>query len=426
MMNGIKQTKTKIFYFSLLVIAFLSPAPYCSIKIDNTFVYWVFALAIVLLIPYVKKIYGKENNGNNYIFVKLFLIWTLVGLVRGIFIADNYWEYKNMISGVLCCMMPAFTYVFSPQVLGKFYRLWIKYCIPAFFLFYLWFVTRGEVNFYLAPIFVLGCFLPYMPRKWKIIIGVLLAFMLVADFGARSQVIKSALALFFSLLCVFRKFISNFMLKVAHAACYLSAVILLTLGISGTFNIFTDMSSNEGKYVEKKVVNGEVVEDDVSADTRTFIYVEVLGSAISHNYVVFGRSLARGNDSQAFGSFNAEELKTGKYERYQNELCHLNIFTWLGLIGAILWSLIYFRSSYLAVYHSKSYFLKLIGVFIAFHWMYGWVEDTTNFDIMNITLWSAISMGLSSQFREMSDQDFIIWFKYIFRKNSNRQIVQDR
>lgn len=331
-------------------------------------------------------------------------------------IADNYWEYKNMINGTLCCLIPALTYTFCPGVLLNFYRTWVKICIPAFFLFYLWTVTPGEVNFYLGPVFVIGCFLPYMPKKWKYIIGFLLVFMLVSDLGARSQVIKALLAICFSMLCLFRQSITDKMLRIAHWTCYVSAVLLVVLGISGTFNILTDMASNSGKYVEKKVVNGEQMEDDLAADTRTFIYIEVLQSALRNNYVLCGRSLARGNDSNTFGIHMAEELKTGKYERYQNELCHLNIFTWLGVIGMLLYSLIYLRSSYLAVYHSNSYFLKLIGVFIAFHWAYGWIEDATKFDILNISLWSAIGMGLSSQFRSMSDQDFVEWFRAIFTK----------
>lgn len=220
------------------------------------------------------------------------------------------------------------------------------------------------------------------------------------------------------MLCLFRQSITDKMLRIAHSTCYVSAVLLVVLGISGTFNIFTDMASNSGKYVEKKVVNGELKEEDLSTDTRTFIYEEVLQSALRNDYVLCGRSLARGNDSNTFGIHMAEELKTGKYERYYNELCHLNIFTWLGVIGMLLYSLIYLRSSYLAVYRSNSYFLKLIGVFIAFHWAYGWIEDTTNFDILNISLWSAISMGLSSQFRSMSDQDFVEWFGAIFRKDN--------
>ena len=407
-----------IFFYSLIVIALLSPAQFCSIPLGNTFVYWFFAFCIILLIPYVRKMYNPIIQSEDYFFVKCFLIWTFVGVIRGIFIADNYWEYKNMINGTLCCLIPALTYTFCPGVLLNFYRTWVKICIPAFFLFYLWTVTPGEVNFYLGPVFVIGCFLPYMPKKWKYIIGFLLVFMLVSDLGARSQVIKALLAICFSMLCLFRQSITDKMLRIAHSTCYVSAVLLVVLGISGTFNIFTDMASNSGKYVEKKVVNGELKEEDLSTDTRTFIYEEVLQSALRNDYVLCGRSLARGNDSNTFGIHMAEELKTGKFERYQNELCHLNIFTWLGVIGLLLYSLIYLRSSYLAVYHSNSYFLKLIGVFIAFHWAYGWIEDATKFDILNISLWSAIGMGLSSQFRSMSDQDFVEWFGAIFRKDN--------
>lgn len=418
-----KFTKSNIFFYSLIVIALLSPAPYCRIPLGNTFVYWFFSFCIVLLIPYIRRKYNPVIQKNDYFFVTCFLFWTLIGTIKGFFIADNYWEFKNLISGLLCCLLPAMTYVFCPTVLLKFYRLWIKICIPAFFLFYLWMVTPGEVNFYLGPVFVIGCFLPYMPKKWKFIIGFLLAFMLVADFGGRSQVLKAFLSICISLLCIFRKFVSEKILRLAHWLCYISAIVLLVLGITGKFNVFTDLSSNSGKYVEKKIVNGEQVEDDLAADTRTFIYVEVLQSALNNDYVLCGRSLARGNDSNSFGSYNAEDLKTGKYERYQNELCHLNIFTWLGVIGMLLYSLIYIRSSYLAVYRSNSYFLKLIGVFIAFHWAYGWIEDTTNFDILNISLWSAIGIGLSSQFRAMTDKDFKQWVLGIFYKKKKTFIV---
>ena len=75
------------------------------------------------------------------------------------------------------------------------------------------------------------------------------------------------------------------------------------------------------------MVDGALVESDLAADTRTFIYIEVLDSAIRNEYIVWGRTPARGNDSAAFGSFSAEELKTNKYERHSNELLHLNLLT---------------------------------------------------------------------------------------------------
>ena len=178
--------------------------------------------------------------------------------------------------------------------------------------------------------------------------------------------------------------------------------------------MFEDLSSNEGKYVERRMVDGALVESDLAADTRTFIYIEVLESAIRNGYIVWGRTPARGNDSVAFGSFSAEELKTNKYERHSNELLHLNLLTWLGLIGMLLYTFIYVRSSYLAVYRSNSKYLKYIGLFIVFHWSYGWVEDFNRFDIQNIALWSVIAIGLSSKFRAMSDAEFQIWMRGIF------------
>ena len=60
----------------------------------------------------------------------------------------------------------------------------------------------------------------------------------------------------------------------------------------------------------------------------------------------------------------------------------------------ILYCLIYLQSSYLALYKSKNLFMKLIGVYIAFRFLFGWIEDFNRFDISNIALWMVIAMGL--------------------------------
>lgn len=408
-------TKKHIFYISLLIIGFLSPAQYSKIAFGNLYILWISAFAIFLLIPYIKNKYNNYHI-SNYTTIYLFLIWVAIGTFRGIIIADNYWEYKNLISGILQCSIPALTLAFCPQVINKFYKLWIKWCIPAFFILYIWIISPGEVNFYLAPLFVLGIFVSLMPNKWKIIIGGIFFYMLIADFGARSQIIKTVFTIILAIFCILKSYINIKILKITHWLCYCFAIVLISLGITGEFSFFENLSNkNKGKFVQIENIHGKVIKKDFSQDTRTFIYKEVIFSAIKNDYILFGRSLARGNDSKTFGKHMAEELKTGKYERYQNELCHLNIFTWLGIVGVILYSSIYIRSSYLALYKSNNYYLKLIGFFIAFHWLYGWIENNTTFNIANISLWSAIAIGLSCQFREMTDKQFVEWFKNIFK-----------
>ena len=184
------------------------------------------------------------------------------------------------------------------------------------------------------------------------------------------------------------------------------------LGATGRFNIF-DVTSNE-KIIYHKTQTGEIREENVYSDTRTFIYLEVFASAIRNDYLIFGRTLARGNDSAFFGAFLGDDLKTGKFERHSNELLHLNILTWLGLVGVFLYSLIYIRGSWLAVYRSKNFYVKLMGIFVAFHWAYGWVEDFNRLDIQNIALWSVIAMSYSSKFRVMTDAEFRAWFRGVF------------
>lgn len=413
----------KLFSLLIIVVTVFSVQQWLSISISITFISWIVNFYIIYIILRFKKnnintlstLYIKKYDWN---LVNVYFLWLLFNSVRGAFIAENYWEWKQLVIGLQSLSLPLFIYVFSiPIIVKKVIKYWIKYALFIFIVF-VPILGTDAYHFYLGPLFIVGCFIPIIPKKWKFIVFGLLIIMLFINLGARSQVIKSAIVLLAALGIYFRKFISIKLLKLTHSFFYIVPIILLYLGLSGTFNIFQNLSSNKGKYVEKKIVNGEVIENDLSADTRTFIYVEVIESALKHNYVIWGRTPARGNDSVIFGSFKAEELKTGKYERFSNELCHTNVFTWLGLIGVILYSLIYFRSSYLAVYRSKNIYIKYLGCFIAFRWAYGWIEDFNRFDIMNISLWMMIAMGMSIQFRSMSNEQFKLWFIGIFSKLS--------
>ena len=405
----------------ILIITIFSVQQWLSITISSTFISWSIDFLVIFIILKFKS-YMNDRISREYLsetdtrILFFYFIWMLLNSIRGAFIAENYWEYKQLIVGMLSLSLPIFVYIFSvPSILNATLKYWFKYALIVFIII-IPFLGNDAYHFYLGPIFLTGCFIPILPKKWRIIIGGLLTIMLFIDLGARSQVIKSAIVLMMAIGICFKKLVTNRIFRIVHWTCYILPVILLYMGITDRFNVFEDLASNEGKYTQTKIVNGEVKEEDLSADTRTFIYEEVITSAITHGYLIWGRTPARGNDSMAFGTFTAEELKTGKYERHSNELCHTNIFTWLGLVGVILYSLIYLRSSYLAVYRSNNTYIKFLGCFIAFRWAYGWIEDFNNFDISNIALWMIIAMGLSTHFRSMNDEQFKTWINSIFKK----------
>lgn len=408
----------KIISILILLITFVSINQWSAFPLGNTFVVWILDLCLIASIIVYKLRYFNANvvNRDEYKIVSYYFIWMLFGVFRGVFVAENYWEWKQLFSGAIILTLPIFTYIFyDSKLLQQTLNYWVKYAIPLFVIFFGWLITIDGWHFYLSPIYLFVCFFPLLNKKWKIIFGCMAVVMLVGDIGARSQVIKTGMSIVVGLGCYFHRLIPIKLFKLAFWTCYILPIILVALGVLGTFNIFEDLSSNEGKYTDVKIVNGEVVEVDASVDTRTFIYEEVISSAIEHKYIWMGRTPARGNDSKAFGSYMSETLGTGRHERHQNELCHLNIFTWLGLIGMLLYSYIYFQGSYLAVFRSNNIYMKLLGCFVAFRWAFGWIEDTTDFTILSISLWMMIAMCFSFQFRVMSNRGFAQWFKSIFK-----------
>ena len=55
-------------------------------------------------------------------------------------------------------------------------------------------------------------------------------------------------------------------------------------------------------------------------------------------------------------------------------------------------------------------YIKFLGVFVAFRWALGWIEDINLFFIQSIILWMLIAMCMSEKFRKMSDAEFRMWF----------------
>lgn len=416
--NNLMNKKLFLFLFpaSIVINTVFSVNQWSTMPIGNTFIVWTVNFFILGMVLWYKKKFFKPKNRKDYLIVTLYFVWMIFGVVRGAFTADNYWEWKQGVSGSLILSLPAFVYIFeSPFWVKKTLKIWLKYAMPIFIIIF-FFITDDSYFFYLGPILLLGCLLPIVPKYWRYLFIGLLLLMIFVDWDARSQVIKAFAAILLSIGLFLAKHHSTRIIKSIHWILYFTPLLLLFLGISGSFNPFKDLASYKGKYVQKRVDKGHVVISDLSVDTRTFIYVEVINSALRHGYTLWGRTPARGNDSVIFGDLSAEELKTGKYERFSNEVVFPNVFTWLGLIGMLLYCLIYLKSSYLSLYKSNSIFLKFLGLLIAFHFAYGWVEDNNRFDIANISIWMMIAMGLSEKFRKMTDGEFRIWVNSIFPK----------
>lgn len=399
----------------ILVIIIPSVAQWTTLPIGNTYVWWfTYALCLIFFVK-GKKLFFDISNNRNLTLLYLYLAWNILCIIRGLFVADNYWEFKNLVSTTMFLLLPLSIFTFThKEIVQKVITIWFKFALPLFLLFY-FYLESTAYGIYLFPISFLMLFFPILTKKWKLIIGLLTLFVLFVDISARSNVIKFLLPVFFVCLYFFRNKSIKF-IKTSRLFLLYSPIVFFILGVFYSFNIFKMDEYINDDFNVSKSVNGELSNESLKTDTRSLLYTEVLDSALKNEYIIFGRTPARGNDSYTFGDILSFTLNTNKNERFSNEVSILNIFTWTGLIGVISYFLVFLRCSYLAVNRSNNIYIKIIGLYIAFRWSSAWVEDFSRFNISNIFLWLIIGMCFSKSFRVMNNNEMKYWVRGIFDK----------
>lgn len=381
--------------------------------LNNTTLIWALSILILVVFFLAKYSFFDKKNQQNLRIVWIYLIWNIICIIRGMLIAEIYWDWKGLITNAMALLLPIVAYsATNRKVIQYMLSYYIRYVLPLFVIFAL--ILRADAyGFYLIPMSFLLLFFPVMTMRQKILMLAVTFVVITADLGARSNVIKFGIPVLILGFYYLRSMLTMKILETARLLLFIIPIMLFLLGVSDIFNVFKMDEYVKGDYTTVGTDEfGNRVEINVTTDTRTFIYTEVLQSAIKNNYWLFGRTPARGNDSEIFGE-RAYEL-TRRSERLANEIGLANVFTWTGIVGVILYSLIFYRASYLAVNRSANIYIKLVGIYVAFRWLYSWVEDVNNFTLNYFMLWVMIGLCYSSTFRNMTDKEIAVWVRGIF------------
>ncbi|MDQ8195933.1 hypothetical protein QEH59_15975 [Coraliomargarita sp. SDUM461004] len=339
------------------------------------------------------------------VFLKLYLFWMLTCAIRGAFIASDYWQYKALIQNSFALTAGLCVWSFAqPEILNKVLRYWLLLALPLFIPLLFILYKGSSYGFYLSPVVIFILMLPALPRPLALLMLCLTVFCLFADIGARSTLIRFSVPLLLLVTYPLRQFIPKSLLKVAFLFCFITPILLAAFAATNGLNPFTAVS----QAIAEEIDDAET-RDVVTTDTRTGLYEEVVESAIKNDYVLIGRTPARGYDSKDFGIGISKIIGTTTIERSSCEVGILNIFTWTGVIGVVLYTLVFATASYLAVVHSNSWMTRTIGLYLAFRWTYSWIEEFNRFDIMQLSLWMLVAICMSPAFRAMSDADLKEW-----------------
>jgi hypothetical protein len=356
-----------------------------------------------------KKYFYDKSNSEGIITITLYLLWNIFSVIRGGFIAENYWDWKGLIHTAMILFLPVVVYTSTNiAVVQSIFRFYVKYAIPPFLIFIFIFVPLAY-GYYLAIIPFLLLFFSVLRTRWKIII-LLLTLIVLFSLDSRSNVIRFGISFILGFIYYFKGIFFDKLFKIIRFLLMFVPILFFVLAITDTFNVLNMDEYIKGNYeIKERTKNGEVT-SSLTGDDRTPLYSEVLVSAQNHNSWWIGRSPARGNDTVSF----ADDDITGRAERRANEVGVLNVFTWTGIVGLVLYFLIFYAASYLAVNKSNNIFCKITGLFLAFRWIFSWIEEINSFSLNYFVLWILIGLCLSKSFRGMSDEEMKYWIKGIF------------
>ena len=387
--------------FLLILVMVQGVAQWVEISLLPTVVWWIVQFLILLSYGFAFLTW----RGRGKIWLILFLVWVLISAIRGLFLAEGRWDYKALVESLLVFSMPMGVARYAdPKAVQRDGKGCLLFCLPLFAVL-VWAMQSEAVGrlFFFLPFFLM--FLPDLKVRHAVyILFILLLVIVFGTVGARTMVFRLAGALVCSLPLILRRIVrTEGVVKFGTVFFFLAPFAFFVIAITTGFNIFTILEGNKGKYIIYDE-NGTVEEEDLSADTRTFIFEEAITSAWRNHYIAQGHSLARGYESETFGDTDLISFRRG--ERQNGEVGILNIFTHMGLIGGFLYMFILVAASASAVRRSLSLEMKILGLWIAFRFFLSWIEEFTVFDLNNVYLWMMVGMCLSPSFLRMDSAQF--------------------
>jgi hypothetical protein len=76
----------------------------------------------------------------------------IICIIRGTWVAEIYWDWKNLTNAISFLLLPICIYIFShPALLQKILSNWVTFAIPVF-AFITFTIPIGAYGFYLAPL----------------------------------------------------------------------------------------------------------------------------------------------------------------------------------------------------------------------------------------------------------------------------------
>jgi hypothetical protein len=365
------------------------------------------------LIHYYKKI--NFDNLDAQWFLKAFFFYGIIVLIRGVFDAHTNLDYTSLlyIGMTLSVFLPL-----SIQFAG--FNATIKTVVITFFkigiflaaILYFMPLNSGPFGFNtnMNPILFMLILSPFLREKIRYLIYCIVIVSFFNDFSNRAFLINTIIALLILVTYVFRKKKAMLLfLKIVRYVLFIIPIAAFILGITGIFNIF-----KIGDYLPEISLT-ETKKDatqDVFVDSRTAIYIDVLQQLKTDNAFLFGFGGVGKTKTSLSDAQNADYDIIYKEGRRDTESSMLNYIQKGGILGGSLYFLLLFQASYYGLCKSKNWFCVMLGVWVAYKFLFSFIEDPMSFSVSSMFLFFSIGLCLNKNFRAMTDKEITKFFEF--------------
>lgn len=408
----------KFFYIAYILLAIHSCSAWLSYNpvynsLTVSFIQKILVFTSFLFLLFINNNFKKGYYSEGLQLFNIFFIYTFFLSIYSLFVNTSgvtKYDFIDIFLYIISMLSCSLVYVIiKPFWFYNILRFVIKIS-PIIVLFIFPFMRNesigGIYGFLLRPIYFAIIFIVVLNYKYKLLyLGLAISIIILGyNYDARSNAILTIFCLITSLIIFFYKKLS--FLKHLAWLMIILPFFLLSLGVSGTFNIFETDKYLETDFKEESMV-----------DTRTGLYYEVITSAYNNNYVLFGRGIGRGYESEyqeLSNLYNKTATDISSKERHSEVGIH-NIFTWGGIIYVLIYTLMWFSIIYYGLYKSNNKYVSGMAIFLSFYYFYSWVENFQSFSIMFISSWFLVAFCLSPYFRKMNDKEICVYIKKIIQ-----------
>ncbi len=367
----------------------------------------IIAFIITLIIGWLfieRKRMFKFVQIEKKLIVIVFFYYSIFVLIHGAFISRTYEQWRYLLTVFLpILLLPGILLISSvPSSFFNLLKVLLKISLPLSFTYLFMGRLNGIENSiyvsFTSFVYLLILFIPYFRLKYKLFILFVSGFSLFLNLGNRSNLI-SFIVVFLILILSYltNKFKIKFSLFKSLWFVFIFFPIFLSAYASAT-------SFNPFKYLEKenriliKNANGEI---NMTTDSRTTIYLDALSSINSGLELLFGNSPVK-----KYQTHLAKALKGYDEGRMGgSEAAILNLLQWGGIFYVTIGFLLFYFSSYFAIFQSRNNLIRSVGLYISFRWMYLFIESPLHLNFLWISVFIAFGICLSKKIREMQDNN---------------------